>query len=182
LTTLAAGAPVDHADLPVDPLLAATDDFAELFRYHYPRLIRAIQLAGTPPWQAEDIAQEAFARTFGHWRRVRNGSNPAGYLFRVAFRLLHRRGLLPASPLDERIEAAPMGTATPDHPDDAAASRVDLERALAAMPPRRRACVVLCWLLETGTAEAGEALGIAPGTVRKQLELARRQLAGQVTA
>jgi len=49
------------------------------------------------------------------------------------------------------------------------------------MPPRRRACVVLCWLLAVPPVEAGETLGIAAGTVRKQLELARRQLTGQLT-
>jgi DNA-directed RNA polymerase specialized sigma24 family protein len=36
---------------------------------------------------------------------------------------------------------------------------------------------VLCWLLETPTAEAALALGIAEGTVRKHLEAARRDLA-----
>jgi RNA polymerase sigma factor (sigma-70 family) len=172
---LAAGPLVEHADPPVALPLPATDEFAELFRYHYPRLVRALQLAGAPHWQAEDIGQEAFARTFAHWRRVRTGTNPPGYLFRVAFRLLRRRGLLPSSPLDDRLEPGPLMT------EDTAAARVDIERALAAMPPRRRACVVLCWLLETTTAHAAEALNIAPGTVRKQLELARSQLAGQLT-
>jgi RNA polymerase sigma factor (sigma-70 family) len=148
--------------------LSVSHDFAEVFRSHYPRLVRALELSGATHWEAEDIAQEAFARTFGHWRRVRTGSNPPGYVFRTAFNLLRRRGLLPASPLDD----APAGGAL----DDAVAARVDLDRALAVMPPRRRACVVLCWLLETPTAEAAEALGIAPGTVRKQLELARRHL------
>jgi RNA polymerase sigma-70 factor (ECF subfamily) len=61
-------------------------------------------------------------------------------------------------------------------PADAAVLGVDLERALAVMPPRRRACVILCWLLETPTTEAASALGIADGTVRKHLELARRGL------
>ena len=50
------------------------------------------------------------------------------------------------------------------------------------MPPRRRACVVLCWLLEAPTAEAAAALGIADGTVRKHLEMARRDLSGGLLA
>jgi RNA polymerase sigma-70 factor (ECF subfamily) len=172
---LAARPPVGQDGRPVALPVPATDDFAELFRGQYPRLIRALELSGAERGQAEDIAQEAFARTFAHWRRVRTGSNPPGYLFRVAFRLLRRRGLLPSTPLDERVEPAPVRT------DDTAAVRVDVERALAVMPPRRRACVVLCWLLEADTAEAAEALSIAPGTVRKQLELARRQLVVQLT-
>jgi RNA polymerase sigma-70 factor (ECF subfamily) len=178
---LATGPPTDgrpglvHTGVSVTLPAVVTDDFATVFRDHYPRLIRALELAGADHWQAEDIAQEAFARTFGRWRQVCAGSNPPGYLFRTAFRLLGRRGLLPTSPLDEQL-ASPVAAA-----DDAAALRADIEKALAVMPPRRRACVVLCWLLAVPPVEAGQALGIAAGTVRKQLELARRQLTGQLT-
>ena len=167
-------APVGQAGPPVALPEATSDDFVDLFREHYPRLARALRLAGADQWQAEDIAQEAFARTLGHWRRVRGGPNPPGYVFRTAFRLLYKRGVLPAVE-DDEPDARPDERAI--SPADAAAHAVDLERALAAMPPRRRACVVLCWLLETPTGEAAEALGIADGTVRKHLEAARRDLA-----
>ena len=151
--------------------LATSEDFVDLFREQYPRLVRALRLAGADQWQAEDIAQETFARTLGHWRRVRGGPNPPGYLFRTAFRLLHRRGLLPGGDDEDRPDERAVS------PADAAAHGVDLERALAAMPPRRCACVVLCWLLDAPTAEAAAALGIAEGTVRKHLDAARRDLA-----
>lgn len=126
-------------------------------------------LAGSSTPTAEDIAQEAFARTFRHWRRVRHGTNPPGYLYRIAFRLLQRRGLLPTTALDE--------TSLPvSGPEDAAVAQVDLERVLRAMPPRRRACAILCLALGLTPTDAAEALRIAPGTVRKQLELARATL------
>jgi RNA polymerase sigma factor (sigma-70 family) len=131
--------------------------------------VRALVLAGSPTPTAEDLAQEAFARTFRHWRRVRQGTNPPGYVYRVAFRLLHKRGALPTTPLDD----AALPTAGPE---DAAVSRADLEDALRAMPPRRRACAVLWFALGLTPTEAAEALRIAPGTVRKQLELARAAL------
>jgi len=169
---LATEAALGHAGPSVVLPVPASDDFADLFREQYPRLIRALRLAGADAWQAEDIAQETFARTLRHWRRVRGGTNPPGYLFRTAFRLFRRRGLLPGTDADDRPDERAAS------PADAAAHRVDLARALAAMPPRRRACVVLCWLLEAPTAEAAAALGIAEGTVRKHLETARRDLAG----
>jgi RNA polymerase sigma factor (sigma-70 family) len=159
-----------HAGPAVVLPIPASEDFADLFRDQYPRLIRALRLAGADQWQAEDIAQETFARTLGHWRRVRAGANPPGYLYRTAFRLLRRRGLVPPVDWDDRIDVHAVS------PADAAVLGVDLERALAVMPPRRRACVILCWLLETPTAEAASALGIADGTVRKHLEFARRGL------
>ena len=167
--------PIGHAGPPVALPVVVTEDFADLFRYHYPRLVRALRLAGAGREEAEDVAQEAFARTLSHWPRVRTGSNPPGYVFRVAFRLLHRRGMLPGSPLDEAVPTPAGG------PDEVASVGVDVERALGNMPPRRRACVILCWLLDLPTAEVSEALDIAPGTVRKQLELARPQLRGDLT-
>ena len=147
--------------------VALSGDFVELFRFHYPRLRRALELAGAGE-QAEDIAQEAFARTYGRWRQVQSGTNPAGYVFTTAFHLLRRRGMLPASPLDDEADPA-TGVA------EIVATRLDFARALASMPPRRRACVILCWVSGATPAEAAQALGIADGTVRKQLELARRQ-------
>ena len=148
------------------------DDYAELFRSEYPRLVRALELTGASRWQAEDVAQEAFARTLAHWRRVRNGSNPPGYLYRTAFRLMRKRGLVPSSPLDD--------TAVPGV-DVGVALRVDVERALIRLPARRRACVIMTCLLDLSTADVAEALSIAPGTVRKQLELARADLRQQLT-
>src|SRR5581483_1603133 len=173
VTVAAAALPVGHAALPVALPVPTSDDFVDLFREQYPRLVRALQMTGADQWQAEDIAQEAFARTLGHWGRVRSGDNPPGYLFRTAFRLSARRGVIAAVDDDEGDGRADERAVSPA---DAAAHGVDLDRALAAMPSRRRACVVLCWLLELPTAEAAAALGIADGTVRKHLEAARRDL------
>ena len=171
-----AGFHMGQAGFAVNVAAVVTDDFSELFRDHYPRLVRALRLAGAGPADAEDLAQEAFARTLRRWRQVRSGINPPGYPFRIAFHLLSRRGLLPTSPLDDQLASLATG------PDDRASLSTDVERALAVMPPRRRACVVLCWMQGLTTGEVGEALGIASGTVRKQLEMARHQLAGELTS
>jgi RNA polymerase sigma factor (sigma-70 family) len=129
--------------------------------------VRTLELGGAQRALAEDIAQEAFARTFGHWRRVRHGTNPPGYVYRTAFRLLRRR--LPDFELsgDER--------ASPDIAGEAI-TNVSVKATLDAMPARRRACALLCFVVGLTPAEAGEALGIEASTVRKQLEHARRDL------
>lgn len=151
-------------------------DFAGLFASHYGRVVRALELSGLGHAAAEDVAQEAFARTLVHWRRVRRGSNPAGYVFRAAFRLARRRlGGGRDLPLDEE-RAGEEGAL------EAVPAQVDLERALQAMPPRRRACAVSCLVVGLSTAQTARALGIAEGTVRKQLEQARRTLRLQLEA
>jgi len=149
-----------------------TSDFVECYLMHYRRLVRALRLGGADPATAEDLAQEAFARALARWRRVRKGANPPGYVYRTAFRLL-QRGLQKSG----RQSASAPEAAAPGA-DSAAAATVDFEAALATMPARRRACAVMCMVIGMSVHEAGEALGIADGTVRKHLEEARRDLRG----
>jgi len=149
---------------------ARSDDFVDLFTTQYAKLVGVLRVAGAEPSTAEDIAQEAFARTLTHWRRVRHGTNPAGYVYRVAFRLLQRRSpALRESPLDDVDDIA---SAAPDT-EDIAVDSVSARQALDAMPPRRRACAALCWYLGFTSEEAAEILGIDAATVRKQLQRAR---------
>ena len=70
-----------------DRTASIAEDFVTVYEAHYPRLVRALEIGGLDRPSAEDVAQEAFARTLGHWRRVRLGTNPPGYVYRTAFRL-----------------------------------------------------------------------------------------------
>ncbi len=173
-TACITGATTDDASATA---LAAADvaaDFVDCYRSHYPRVVRALELSGTSPGAAEDLAQEAFARSFVHWRRVRRGTNPPGYVYRVAFRLARRSHRLPleeALPPEERGAQA----GAPDVAEEATL-RTSAASAIAAMPAARRACAVLCLLAGLPTREAARALGIKESTVRKQLERARADL------
>jgi len=155
----------EKADIP-----AVSEDFVDVYRLYYPRLLRALTLAGADRNVAEDLAQEAFARTLVHWRRVRRGTNPPGYVYRTAFRLWGRRlG-------QQAVAALPVdGAATPGAEGEAT-TRVAIARVLEAMPPRQRLCAVLCLVIGLSVSDAADALGIAEGTVRKHLEAARRDL------
>lgn len=150
---------------------------------HYRRLVRALRLGGADEATAEDLAQEAFARALARWRRVSKGANPPGYVYRTGFRLLQRSrrrsGLEAPSASEPGIPGTPGTPATPATTGaDTAAALVDFEVALDRMPPRRRACAVMCMVVGMSVAETGEALGIADGTVRKHLEEARSDLRG----
>lgn len=155
----------------------AAASFAALYAEQSPRVRRALVLAGADRELAADVAQEAFARTYARWRRVSAGTNPAGYVFRVAFRELRRRGHLPDEPDgDAAAEAAPS---TGPGPEDSALASVAAGAALLAMgtmPPRRRACALLVLCAGLTADEAGDALGIAPSTVRVQVHRARAEL------
>jgi RNA polymerase sigma-70 factor (ECF subfamily) len=150
---------------------AADDgDFAALYLHHYSRLVRALMIAGADLPTAQDLAQEAFARAFRRWRHVRAGANPPGYLHTVAFRLLRRRHPLDEAPLDDDLHPSTPGV------EEAAVDAETVRLALAAMPPRQRACVALCVYLGYTTEETAGLLGISPSTVRVQLYRARQRL------
>jgi RNA polymerase sigma-70 factor (ECF subfamily) len=158
--------------LPVDATLT-TADFAECYQLHYARLIRSLCLAGADHPQAEDVAQEAFARTLVNWRRVRRGANPPGYVYRTAFRLYARR--LPREQLSSDGDPPSASFSGADLQAEAV-TRLSVEAVLAQMPPRRRLCATLCFMVGLTTGETAAALGITEGTVRKQLEAARVSL------
>ncbi len=159
----------------------AADDFVALYEQHYGRVVRAVELAGASTHEAEDVAQEAFARTLARWRRVRKGSSPAGYVYRVAFRLSRssRRRDVPFSE-DHAAVARVAGAEGAGDLAEGVATRLDVIAALEAMPPGRRSCAVACLVVGMAPKEAGRALGIAASTVRKQLERARADLRGSL--
>jgi RNA polymerase sigma factor (sigma-70 family) len=142
-------------------------DFVAVYKTHYPRLVRALELSGANRVAAEDVAQEAFARTLWHWQRVRRGTNPSGYVYRVAFRILRRDRNRRLPPID--------ASTTPDFATEVALS-LEIERAIRAMPLAQRRCAVLCLVIGASTKDTARVLGIAQSTVRKQIERARSDL------
>jgi RNA polymerase sigma-70 factor (sigma-E family) len=108
---------------------------------------------------AEDLTQQAFAKLYVAWPRIREETRIA-YARRTVVNecLSHLRRHRPESPtgtLPER--AAPTHEDTPD-----------LGTALAALPDRQRAIVALRFLDDLSVAEVGRVLGIADGTVKSQ--------------
>lgn len=74
-------------------------------------------------------------------------------------------------------KAPAVGLPAPPTTESTAVTAVAIEQALAAMPPRRRTCAVMCLVVGLPVREAAAVLGVADGTVRKHLEEARRVFA-----
>jgi len=148
--------------------ISTYDSFEDLYREHYPRLTRALAIAGAGD-AAEDLAQEAMARTLASWRRVRHGANPPGYVYITGFRLLQRHQRRTRTTDSTRVPnvAGPEGVAT---------TNLVLAQTLDAMPPGRRVVAALCISLGWTTDEAATALRISPSTARVQLHRARMDL------
>lgn len=54
--------------------------------------------------------------------------------------------------------------------------RVDIQAALASLPPQERACVVLRHSDDLSITEVADRLNVAPGTVKRYLHDARQRL------
>jgi len=153
---------------------AVEPGFEDLFRHHYPRLVRALALAAGPE-EAADAVQEAFIAAHRHWKRISGYDDPAGWVRRVAVNRLsnRRRSLGRRDRAVRRLGGERLG---PDRP----AADLDLAAAVAALPQGQRLAVGLFYLADLPVAEVAEAMGITAGTVKSQLHDARRSLAAHL--
>ena len=108
---------------------------------------------------AEDLTQQAFAKLYVAWPRVRADTRMA-YARRIVVNeclsyVRRRRPETPTERLPEQTVAGPEPVA-------------DLGAALAALPARQRAIVALRFFDDLSVAEVGRLLGIADGTVKSQ--------------
>jgi RNA polymerase sigma-70 factor, ECF subfamily len=151
--------------------------FRLLYRRHTPRLKQLLlRLVGEPQADAEDVVQETWMRAVAGLPRFRGDSAFGTWLVgigvRTASELLRRRRRRRESGDPE--ELALPGPAAP--PGDT----IDLERALAALPDRYRAVVVLHDLEGFTHEEIGTRLGVAAGTSKALLFKARRAIRAQL--
>ena len=174
--------------------MSATDDedFIAYVSGRLPVLRRmATQLAGDPH-RGDDLVQQAITRLYAHWRRASRTEHLDAYVHKILLRaFLDERRLrwatvrLRGSPADpEPGAAAPHPASAVADPAGGVADRLLLRDALATLPPRQRAIIVLRFLADHSVEEAAEILGIAPGTVKSQTHAglnALRRLLGQPT-
>jgi RNA polymerase sigma-70 factor (ECF subfamily) len=157
--------------------------FRALYDRHTPRLLGlALQLtAGTDRATAEDIVHEAWARavprlaTF-EWR-AELSTWLAGFVVNTA-REARRHPDAAAAVLDEDRLQPVAGASQIEGELDA---RLDVERALAALPEGRRTVLILHDLRGYRHAEIAELLGVSVGTSKRQLHDARLDLARRLT-
>jgi RNA polymerase sigma-70 factor (sigma-E family) len=146
-------------------------EFAEFASAASPRLRRmAFLLCGN--WHtAEDLTQTALAKVFASWPRVRRQEAVHAYTTRtlvntfLADRRLRRNGEV----LTDRLPDRPAGGPAPE-------DRIVVLDALATLPPRSRAVVILRYWADLNVEQAAAVLGCSPGTVKSQTARALSRL------
>ncbi len=147
--------------------------FRALFRRHAPAMLRTARRLLAPRIEAaEDVVQEA-------WLRAARGLG--GFAWRSPLRtwllgiVVHRCRdewrRRPAAGAQEALDGPGPPVAPP-----AVATRVDLERAVAALPAGYREALLLHDVEELTHEEIAAVRGVTPGTSKSQLARARAAL------
>jgi RNA polymerase sigma-70 factor (ECF subfamily) len=122
---------------------------------------------------ADEVAQQAFVAAWTQLRQFQRGRNFRLWLCGIAYRkfLAARRS---AWRRRRREEIAAEGQAAVTVP--AADDRLDVRKALGALPEEQRAAVALCLAAGYSHGDAAEALGIPLGTVKSHVQRGRETL------
>ena len=159
------------------------DDFAEFYEASYGRVVALVAAMVGDRHQAEDIAQEAFARALTRWPRIARYDLPEAWVRRVALRLTIDAGrrIRRAAALSVRLAASQRGSrdlgdrGDPYDPGDPLAATA-LSIALMRLPLPQRQVLVLYYLADLPVEHIARDCGISVGTVRNRLAAARDRL------
>jgi RNA polymerase sigma-70 factor (ECF subfamily) len=134
---------------------------------------------------AREVVQEAYLRAFRSIRRFRGDAQFSTWLYRItancASTHLGRRRRSRHDPLDDDaalVDAHPERD--PALAADGSLLRARVEAAIADLPPRLRAVVVLRDVYDLNHAEIADELGISESAAKVRLHRARRRLRAQV--
>jgi RNA polymerase sigma-70 factor (sigma-E family) len=130
--------------------------------------------------RADDLAQAAITRLYVHWSAASRADNLDAYARRVLVReFLSARRTVWGS----RVDLQPDPVREASAPDADPVTRVMVRVALAQVPPRQRAALVLRYYCDLSVEETADVLRCSPGTVKSQtsrgLAALRRALDGE---
>lgn len=159
------------------PAVVETLDPESLYRSEASRLLAMMVVYLGDRAEAEDVVQEAFLRVQRSWERIESPERAGAYLRATAFNVARsgmRRRLRPMR--------APWQDSVPS-PEDGlllAEDQRELMAALARLPERQRACVVLRYHSEAGISEIASTLGVSSNSVKTHLRRGLASLEAQL--
>lgn len=152
-----------------------------LFDAHHQRLYRLARRLSGSSEDAHDVVQETFLRAARSPASLPCGTpNEEAWLVRVLINICRDRWRRVAV---QRNTAHLHETGVRSHQDDpepALVARAVVQRALAALPPRRRAILVMYELEGMQIPAIAKLLGVTAVTIRWHLSMGRREMAKAV--
>jgi RNA polymerase sigma-70 factor (ECF subfamily) len=143
-------------------------DFEKLYETESARVFHTVFLLCGDRALAQDATQEAFARAFERWGRLRDRPWVGGWVTSTAVNAA-RRSL--------RRRPAPRAPRQNEPDLDEA---LDLWRSVRALPLRQQQAVILRYRLDLPVEQVAAAMGCDAGTVRNHRARARAKLRAQM--
>jgi RNA polymerase sigma-70 factor (sigma-E family) len=147
-------------------------DFSEFMRARWSTLYRTAYLLAGSRHEAEDLLQEALAKTCVRWRGIRDKQAADAYVRRIMVHDAGRRWRR------NRREPATGDVPDPGH-DGGFGGRddhLDLWSQIRTLPPRMRAVLVLRYYEDLSEADTARELGCSVGAVKSQAHHAIKRL------
>lgn len=141
----------------------SSHDFDRFVAANADGLLRTAYLIVGDRDEAEDLVQETLFRVARRWPKVTRMDHPAAYGRRILVNLA-LRGRPKRSRRRAELSATRLGD--PAAPAASPETHDELHAALAALPPRQRAVLVLRYFLDLPEAEVAAALQCSLGTVK----------------
>lgn len=139
------------------------DQFETFYSECWPTVFKSLAATVGDRDLAGEAVDEAMARAYARWPKVREMENPQGWVYRVAYRWaidrLRRRN----------VERKVIGRFRPETSAGDPTVEPKLSPALASLPVGQRAVVILACVFEWRQAEIADVLGIRVGTVKSRL-------------
>jgi RNA polymerase sigma-70 factor (ECF subfamily) len=139
--------------------------FEALYELHAPRVYALALRMTRSPAAAEDVLQDVFLKAWRALASFRGECRFGTWLHRIAVRVVldGRRAERPESPLPDTLQAVAAATG----------ATLDVERSIAALPPRARLVLLLIVAGHTYE-EVAAIMETEVGTVKAQLHRARQ--------
>jgi len=148
------------------------DPLAQLYEGGYSRLVAVVTAVCRERDVAEEAVQEAFVRLIGRWGSISNYEDPEAWVRMVALRLAMNR----QRKVRNGLRAITRLGGNPGEQPEPTGDRVDLTRALGALPQDLRAVLVLHYFCDLPVNQIATELNIPAGTVKSRLSRGRAAL------
>jgi RNA polymerase sigma-70 factor (ECF subfamily) len=125
--------------------------------------------------EAEEVAQEAFAKAYRTFRQLRERERFRAWLVRMTWRLALDRQRANRRRVAREQRPDPGAMVTP-HPGEASERAAHLWRAIDALSEKLRVVIVLAGIEGHDVREVAALLDLPEGTVKSRLFAARQQL------
>jgi RNA polymerase sigma-70 factor (sigma-E family) len=139
-------------------------EFTDYMSARMPALRRLARLLCQDWTRADDLLQAAMTKTYVQWTKVTRADNTDAYVRAILVReFVEQRRSSWAKRVSLTAQPPELPAVAPNHEP-----AIDLRTAVAALPSRQRAVLVLRYFCDLNVDQTADTLGCTPGTVKSQ--------------